>query len=47
MGRAPQNGAIAPINFTEGGLRDLIGLNTDNQKKVIEGIIATKGTLKG
>ncbi len=46
-GRVPDNGTIVPIDFTEGGLRDLIGLNEDNQKYVIDEIIKTEGELKG
>ncbi|MBU4300958.1 MAG: hypothetical protein KKB09_07125 [Nanoarchaeota archaeon] len=35
LGRVPSIGTIVPIDFTEGGLRELIGLNVTNVTKHI------------
>lgn len=42
-GRAPTNGAIAPLDFTEGWFREITKLNSDNQKNIIKMFIESKG----
>jgi len=47
MGRVPNNGTTVPLDFTEWWFRDITKLNLDNQKKIIESFIESKGKLKG
>ena len=46
-GRATHDGANATLDFTEGWFREITKLNPDNQKKIIEMFIESKGKLKG